>query len=70
MNMKRCPCGEVPTEFSVSETNDWRILSATGKCCLRWDFIFTTEIDITDMSHEEQQQAAARAWNELPRAEK
>lgn len=64
MNLRRCPCGKVPDGFGIRESDSHRWRIAEPDCCGMWMFEFRVEYPTTD---EQIQQAAAQAWNDMPR---
>lgn len=63
-----CPCGKTPTDLIVTgeyERPKWARVS--GNCCASWEIEFRN--GYLDLSEDEAQRLARRAWNNAPRAE-
>lgn len=67
MSLKRCPCWESPIEVNIEESSAYIWATASSNCVGDWARQFR---EFVRKPLEERQQAAARAWNELPRGEK
>jgi hypothetical protein len=64
MSLKRCPCGEVPTEIRFVESS-YKWSTAVPNCCSEWMYQFRIDGAIGPKSFE----LAHAAWNAMPRGD-
>lgn len=65
VELKRCPCGEVPTTVYVVESNSSKYMHVVGGCCGEWMIEFRTNYHPAGTS--ECKALAVEAWNNAPR---
>ena len=65
VELKRCPCGEVPTTVCVIEGNSSKYMHVVGGCCGEWMIEFRTNYHPAGTS--ECKALAVEAWNNAPR---
>lgn len=63
MNLKRCACGQTPTDIIVIEEGKWCFAYPT--CCGEWHIEFRAD----HTYGKELKRRAYEAWNEMPRAD-
>lgn len=68
IQLKKCPCGQIPTRLFTEPgyTSSWA--NVYGNCCSKWIIPFEpiNNTVFTDASYAE----AVKAWNDAPREEK
>ena len=65
MKLKKCPCGDTPTELFIngSDRDKWMLVS--GTCCDEWFIDFRS--NYLKLDDPELMKLAIIAWNETPR---
>jgi len=64
--LKRCPCGTVPTALGTSDTGQGgKYANTYGICCGDWEVEFRTNYHSVNSS--EYQDLAIKAWNNATR---
>ena len=67
MELKPCPCGETPSELSISDVGQGRKwANVAPNCCGEWSIEFRTMYKGFDT--DECMALAVTAWNNAPRA--
>lgn len=64
VELKRCPCGEVPTDIYWREDYENKSYSALPNCCYKWNFSFETDAGEPDSVVDAD---ALKGWDALPR---
>jgi hypothetical protein len=67
VELKRCPCGEVPRQISIVDTGSAKYMFAVPSCCSEWMIEFRTNYHHADTS--ECRALAVEAWNNASRGE-
>jgi len=65
VELRRCPCGEVPTAIGINNYSDAKYMFAVPNCCDEWLIEFRTNYHPADT--EECLALAVEAWNNAPR---
>ena len=68
VELKRCPCGEIPSTLFISDANQggkWAYVS--GCCCNLWEVEFRSQYK--EINSDRLMQLATNAWNEAQRGQ-
>lgn len=65
VELKRCPCGEVPKKVYIIESNSSKYMYVVGECCGEWMVEFSTNYHPADTS--ECKALAVEEWNNAKR---